>query len=198
MKFTEFSDFTKKYLNETVQVFIDGANLYEAMKEEIPGHTIDYHKLGLKLVGGRKIIRISYYISELNPEWDDGAKNQQRFLAALKHLPFFTVRTRPLRYSADKKEKWEKGIDILIATDMLIGAYLNGYDTVMLVSGDGDFAPVLDEIKKMGKRVENAFFLKHRADALVGSCDVFVSLNKEMLKDCLRKKAASTTGGGKV
>lgn len=198
MKFTEFSDFTKKYPNERVQVFIDGANLYEAMNDEIPGHTIDYHKLGLKLVGNRKIIRINYYISELNPEWDDGAKNQQRFLAAVKHLPFVTVRTRPLRYSANKQKKWEKGIDILIATDMLTGAYLNGYDTVMLVSGDGDFAPVLDEIKKMGKRVENAFFLQGRADALVGSCDVFVSLNKEMLKDCLRKKAAPTTGGGKV
>jgi uncharacterized LabA/DUF88 family protein len=198
MKFTEFSDFTKKYPNERVHVFIDGANLYEAMKEEIPDSTIDYHKLGLKLVGERKIIRINYYVSELNPEWDDGAGNQQRFLAALKHLPFFTVRTRPLRYSTDKKKKWEKGIDILIATDMLSGAYLNGYDTVMLVSGDGDFAPVLDEIKKMGKRVENAFFLHGRADALVASCDVFVSLNKEMLKDCLRKKAASTTGGGKV
>ena len=86
MKFTDFSDFTKKYPNERVQVFIDGANLYEAKNDEIPGHTIDYHKLGLKLVGNRKIIRINYYISELNPEWDDGAKNQQRFLAAIKHL----------------------------------------------------------------------------------------------------------------
>jgi len=166
------------------------------MNHAIPSHTIDYHKLGLKLVGNRKIIRINYYISELNPEWDDGARTQQRFLAALKHLSFLTVRTRPLRYSANKQKKWEKGIDILIATDMLIGAYLNGYDTVMLVSGDGDFAPVLDEIKKMGKRVENAFFPKDRADALVGSCDVFVSPNKEMLKDCLRKKAAPTAGGG--
>lgn len=198
MKFTEFSDFTKKYPNERVQVFIDGANLYEAMKQEISDHNIDYHKLGLKLVGGRKMIRINYYVSELNPEWDEGAGNQQKFLAALRHLPFFTVRTRPLRYSPDKQKKWEKGIDILIATDMLTGAYLNGYDTVMLVSGDGDFAPVLDEIKKMGRRVENAFFFKRRADALVGSCDVFVNLDKEMLKDCLRKKAAPTAGGGKV
>jgi len=67
----------------------------------------------------------------------------------------------------------------------------NRYASIRLATWSGRLA-------KMGKRVENAFFLQGRADVLVGSCDVFVSLNKEMLKDCLRKKAAPTTGGGKV
>jgi len=197
MNFSTFCDITKKYPNERVQVFIDGPNLYKAMSQEIPGCDLDYHKFGLKLVSQRKVIRINYYNSELNPEWDsEGAQKQQKFLAAIKRLHFLTVRTRPLRYSPDKKKRWEKGVDILIATDMLSQAYVNGYDSMMLVSGDGDFAPVLDEIKKMGKTVENAFFLRSRADALIESCDIFVELDRETLADCLRKKPPSLKEGG--
>jgi hypothetical protein len=49
----------------------------------------------------------------------------------------------------------------------------------------------------MGKRIENAFFPKSRANALIGSCDLFVELEHETIKDCIRKKPPSTNEGGK-
>lgn len=195
MNFSTFSDITKKYPNERVQVFIDSPNFYRAVYQEIPDCDLDYHRLSFKLVGQRKVIRINYYVSELDPEWDsDGAQKQQRFFATIRRLPFLTVKTRPLRYSPDKKERWEKGIDILIATDMLSQAYVNGYDSMILVSGDGDFAPVLDEIKKMGKNVEVAFLVKSISQALIESCDIFVELDHKTLEDCtMRKKKAASS-----
>jgi len=189
MKYTTFCDIIKQYPNEKVQVFIDGANLYKTMKDLMPDCYIDYYKLGFKLCGPRKIVRINCYLSELNPEWEsEKARKQQSFLSTIRKNPFITVRTRPLRYSPDKQNKWEKGVDILIATDMLIGAFRNCYDSLMLVSGDGDFAPVLNEIKEMGKRVENAFFAKSRSSGLISSCDIFIPLDNDFLSDCIRER----------
>jgi len=185
MKFTEFCDLTKKYPNERVQVFIDQSNLYKVVEKAYPGHQLDYKKLAMKLVGRRKLVRINIYVSTLNPEWDsEPSKAQERFISALIDVPFVTVKTRLLRYKpimkhgirVGMKRDREKGIDILLATDMLSQAYVGGYDSMILVSGDGDYAPVLEEIKKMGKRVENAFLEESRSNALRRVSDIFVDL----------------------
>lgn len=158
MRFSDFCDLAKKYPNETVQIFIDQSNLYKAIESNYKGYNVDYDKVALKFVAGRKLLRVNIYISTLNPEWEpQAAKTQQSFIFKLQNIPFITVKTRPLRYTADKKRDREKGIDILVATDMLSQAYVNGYDTMVLISGDGDYAPVLEEIKEMGKKVEMVF-----------------------------------------
>lgn len=207
MKFAEFCDFTKKYPNERVQVFIDQSNLYKAIQRVYPQYQLYYDKLAMKLVGGRKLQRVNIYISELKPEWDaKSSKAQQQFISALINQPFVTVKTRPLRYKPimkhDKlvcmKRDREKGIDILLATDMLSQAYVSGYDSMILVSGDGDYAPVLEEIKKMGKRVENAFLEESRSNALRRVSDIFIDLDKNVLGDCLEKKPVPQSETGKV
>jgi uncharacterized LabA/DUF88 family protein len=48
----------------------------------------------------------------------------------------------------------EKKVDIQIAIDMISFAYENAYDTAVLVSGDGDFVPVVKKIKGLDKKVE--------------------------------------------
>ncbi len=195
MKFTDFCDFAKKYPEEKVQVFIDHSNLYKAIKSQYPDHLLDYEKLALKLVAGRKLLRINMYLSTLRAEWEPRpARAQQGFIYALQGLPLVNVKTRPLRYTPDKKRLREKGIDILLATDMLSQAYVGGYDSLILISGDGDYAPVLEEIKKMGKRVENAFLKCDRSDALRSVCDIFVDLDKKVLADCLAKKKPAPQG----
>ena len=52
----------------------------------------------------------------------------------------------------------EKGIDIMLATDLLYFAWTNLYDVAILVSGDGDFAYALQTVKNLGKQVEVAYF----------------------------------------
>ena len=48
----------------------------------------------------------------------------------------------------------EKKIDIKIAIDIISLAYEDAYDTAVLVSGDGDFVPVIRKVKELGKIVE--------------------------------------------
>jgi uncharacterized LabA/DUF88 family protein len=195
MRFSEFSDLKKVYPSEKVQVFIDGANLYWVLENECGRHDLDFRKFGLKLAAGRKLVRVNYYISTLNPEKEpEKARGQQQFLRAMEATPYITVKTRPLHYfeAAPQSRKGEKGIDILIASDMLSQAYNNGYDTAILVSGDGDFTPLLDEVKKLGKEVENAFPRSGRSEALINSSDVYIELDQNFFGDCFIQKTGST------
>jgi uncharacterized LabA/DUF88 family protein len=41
---------------------------------------------------------------------------------------------------------------------MLRQAFLDNYDLAVLVTGDGDYLPVVEEVKRLGKRVTLAFF----------------------------------------
>jgi uncharacterized protein (TIGR00288 family) len=52
----------------------------------------------------------------------------------------------------------EKGIDIMLATDLLYFGWNDFYDVAVLVSGDADFAYALQAVKNMGKHVEVAYF----------------------------------------
>ncbi len=53
----------------------------------------------------------------------------------------------------DKIQEKEKGIDVMLAIDMVEKAIKNNYDSVVLISGDADFNPALDLIKENGKAV---------------------------------------------
>jgi|SRR3989344_3612480 len=49
----------------------------------------------------------------------------------------------------------EKGIDVKIATDLLVGAIDNKYDTAILVSSDTDLIPAIDLIRRrFNKKIE--------------------------------------------
>ncbi|MDO8560067.1 MAG: NYN domain-containing protein [bacterium] len=49
----------------------------------------------------------------------------------------------------------EKGIDVKLATDLIVGAVDNQYDTAIVVSSDGDLVPAIDWVRHRGhKKVE--------------------------------------------
>ena len=73
-----------------------------------------------------------------------------------------TVKTTPLRYRrADRPgvKAWraeEKGIDVMLAVDVVRGAYLDEFDVAVVASADTDLLPALEEALRAGKRVETA------------------------------------------
>ena len=72
------------------------------------------------------------------------------------------VKTTPLRYRREISSGatvWraeEKGIDVLLAVDLVRGAYLDEYDTAVVASADTDLLPALRETLRAGKRVETS------------------------------------------
>ena len=145
---------------ERLCIFIDGGNVFHAAKT-LKIH-IDLAKLVTILTADRKLIQTNYYGATLN------TPDQHRFFDKLRHLGF-NVKTLPLRQY--QGTPFEKGIDVMLVTDMLTQAHTNTYDTALLVSGDKDFTYTLQHLKTLGKTVEVAAFthvlaieLKHTAD----------------------------------
>ena len=170
-------------MNKTA-IFIDGANLYGGMKKHDPYMQIDFIKLSKELTGNRQIIRVYYYtappILQQNPT--DDQKNEYsktlHFIESLKLLPYFKVKIGSRSQFTYK----EKGVDVYLATDMLSLAYKNGYDVAVLVSGDADYVPVVEEVQGMGKIVEVACFSSSKSVHLRQVCDKFINLDNIALK----------------
>jgi hypothetical protein len=53
-------------------------------------------------------------------------------------------------------EAREKGIDVLIALSMVVGAMRDEYDVAVLFSADTDLLPALEKVIELGKRCEVA------------------------------------------
>ena len=52
-----------------------------------------------------------------------------------------------------KRKARQKGVDTLIAVDMLVGAFSGLFDVAVLVAGDADFIPVVEEVRRRGAMV---------------------------------------------
>jgi uncharacterized protein (TIGR00288 family) len=59
---------------------------------------------------------------------------------------------------ARAKYRGSKGVDIALTKEMLSHAFRGNYDAVALVAGDGDFVPLVEEVKRLGKVVHVWFF----------------------------------------
>ena len=82
-------------------------------------------------------------------------------------------------HKPDKNVK-SKGVDITLSTDMLSHASHGNYDTAMLVAGDGDYVPLVDEVKRIGRRVVIAFFSRGMSPELRRHSDLFFNLDDHL------------------
>jgi uncharacterized LabA/DUF88 family protein len=46
-----------------------------------------------------------------------------------------------------------KGVDIALTTELLGHAHLGNFDIAVLAAGDGDYVPLIEAVKRLGKRV---------------------------------------------
>jgi uncharacterized LabA/DUF88 family protein len=117
-------------------VFADVQNLYYTTRDRF-GRSLDYRQLWQELSAEFDVVRAVAYATDRS---DDG---QRRFQSALRHIGF-DVRLKPYVTRADGSAKgdWDVGITIDI---MDIAPTV---DTVILLSGDGDFALLLDAIRE--------------------------------------------------
>jgi uncharacterized LabA/DUF88 family protein len=171
---------------ERVSIYIDGANFYYGIKSIDLKYTdfrFDFEKYIKKIVKNRKLIDIYYYNASLkqqkNPEI---FKKQQKFFERLRKIPNFKVILckRQRRVNDDGEESFNiKGDDIHLAIDMLKDAYENKYDSAILISGDGDFAPLVEYVKAKGKKVENYHFEKCISFDLIKECNSTFVIDKK-------------------
>jgi len=75
-----------------------------------------------------------------------------------------------------RKKARQKGVDVQIAVDMLVGAFAGIFDIAILVAGDADFVPVVEEVKRRGVMVAIAASSSSLSDDLRRAADRFIDI----------------------
>ena len=171
---------------ERVMVYIDGSNLYRSLQNSFGRTNLDYSKFSEKLAGNRRLVRIYHYGVRIDQtKQPDQYKAQQSFFDALGKLRRFELRFGRLVYdNLSNLPLYEKGVDIKLATDMLLHASRNNYDVAILVSGDTDFVDMVQAVKDLGKNVEVALFNPSGSRSIREVADVIIEVDSTLLEDC--------------
>ena len=184
-----------------VAIFIDGSNLYHSLEENCNRFDLDFAAFTNKLIKDRVLFRTYYYNVLRDPDRNAQAyQDQQKFLRSLYTTPYLDVRLGTAKMRGDVAV--EKGIDIMLATDLLRFAWDNLYDVAILVSGDGDFCYAVQATKDLGKHVEVAAFQSNLSWDLAQVADERLFFTPEYFDDLWagRGKGArndATTEGGR-
>jgi len=145
---------------ETVVFFLDFANINRAAREK--RYRLDYQDL-LNYVGeGRFLIDARCYVP-INP------RNEHRLDGAIQELwrAGYIVMTKIGTIAGGT---YKCNFDVEIAMDVLKVVYQVKPDIIVLASGDADFVPLIQEVRKSGVRVEIAAFEESAgADVLLKS-----------------------------
>jgi len=150
---------------ERVAVYIDGSNFYGYLKDKeinFPkGSKFDFKEFVDFLVGDkRELISKRYYTGVFrNLDGSNKSKNlvsgQQKFFTNIQKDGFIIKRGRIMPLGNLYKEK---GTDVKISVDLIVGAVDNLYDTAILVSSDTDLIPAIRYIKYKKKKIEYVGF----------------------------------------
>lgn len=174
-----------------VMAFIDGENLafnFQTMlkstslvKNKDVIHREDvfvWHPFTI-LLHKHEILRASYYTFCV------GDENKVSLIRSeIKSLKFeidnysqLPNNITPVVFKKDKQERKTKGVDIKLTVDILTNVFNNNLDTVLLVTGDGDFLPIIQEAQRNGKQVFLAAFKTGLNEKLLNYVDMFIDLD---------------------
>lgn len=173
---------------QRIAVFIDGSNLYFKLKAmEIKNISrFNYRGLIMWLARKRRIVSTVYYIGAVRAKNHD-AKGKKLREAQVKLFNFlrsknqkFLICTGYLMQNGNVYH--EKGIDVHLAVDLLIGAYENTYDVAIVISSDTDLIPAIEKVQQLGKGVEYIGFSNQPSFAMQRHATLSRLLIKEDLE----------------
>jgi uncharacterized LabA/DUF88 family protein len=148
---------------ERIAVFIDNSNLFQGFKKY--NIKANYEKLKNLITRGRDLAGIYLYEGIIYPI----SPSKKKWYKDLNLNSGYIVKASFNKRTSNKA--MEKKIDVKLAIDMVSLAYENMYDTAVLVSGDGDFVPVVKKLKKLHKKVELCAFRYSLANTLKEELD---------------------------
>lgn len=166
--------------------FVDGAYLRKAAGTQGREEFLDPRAVVLEAASnefpyGWRLERTLYYDALSDPS-PDGAQTEsdahlQKYFDAIEALPDTECRFGYVRGRPDGKHRRQKAVDILLTVDLLTRAHARLFKAVILVAGDGDFAPLVHETKRHGVTVVLAGFEGSVSDLLRTEADRFKLLN---------------------
>lgn len=159
-----------KHKEQRVGVFIDTQNLYHSARNLYQAR-VNFGAVLKDAVAGRKLVRAVAYVITTE------AGDEKNFFEALSKLGIET-KTKDLQIFAGgaKKADWDVGlaVDAIKMSPRL--------DSVVIISGDGDFVPLVEYLQTIGVQVEVVSFGKSTSLRLKEAVDDFVDLSENPRK----------------
>ncbi len=168
-----------KHKDQRVGVFVDIQNMYYSARF-LYGRHVNFGKILEESVADRKLIRaIAYVIRTQTPEENTffEALSKQGFEVKMKELQVFS--------SGQKKGDWDVGL----AVDAI--RLSSKLDVIVLVSGDGDYLPLVEYLQNHGHLVEVVAFGESCSMRLKEAVDHFTDLSQDSSKYLLAQKGAA-------
>ena len=166
-----------RHINQRIGVFVDVQNMYYSAKH-LYNCKVNFNTVLKQIIAGRKLIRAVAYVIKAD------VKDENTFYDALAEMGF-EVKSKDLQvfYGGAKKGDW----DIGIAMDAIELA--SKLDAIIIVSGDGDFVPLVQHLKHaLGCFVEVMAFGKSSSQKLVEEADNFIDLDQSPKKFLIPSK----------
>jgi uncharacterized LabA/DUF88 family protein len=171
-------------------ILIDGSNFYFKLKDLHLHNLLNFNfgEFAKFLTRSGTLMKSTYYVGRIR---QDGTSHADKMLANQQKL-FASLNRHDFQYELGYLLKsdgvyHEKGVDVHLAVDMLIAAYENKADRIILVSSDTDLEPAIEKAKKKGKIVEYIGFSHKASIAMVRFCSESRLLTKEDLKLFIKK-----------
>lgn len=154
-----------KHKEQRVGVFIDTQNLYHSARN-LYNARVNFGAVLKEIVAGRKLVRAVAYVITTE------AGDEKNFFEALEKLGIET-KTKDLQIFAGgaKKADWDVGlaVDAIKMSPRL--------DSAVIVSGDGDYLPLVEYLQTVGVQVEVVSFGKSTSAKLKEAADDFIDLS---------------------
>jgi len=168
-------------------VFIDNSNIFRGSRNE--GIKIDYQKLvdfladtGIKRLERYDLTRAIMYCAVDRSQPESRVNAQEGLYSVFNSFIKFDVKTFDLKVICDDagnaKDKYEKGVDVALVTDLLLLASRNAFDVAIICAGDADFLRAVQGVMEMGKEIYVASFDSCCANQLTRSSLGYISLTQ--------------------
>lgn len=155
---------------QRIAVFIDAQNLYHSSRK-LFNRRVNFAAVLNEAANDRDVVRALAYLVTTE-EGDESA-----FLEAL-HKAGIETRLKDLQIFSNgaKKADWDVGL----AVDAI--ALADKVDCIVLVTGDGDFIPLVEYLRMHGIKVELVSFAASTSNKLIESVDSFIDLAEDPKK----------------
>ncbi len=148
----------------TCAVFIDGGYLEKVLTCGFSRTKISMEKLAIEMAGPDELLRAYYYHCLPYQSHPPTKKERERYSArhkfytALSFLPRFEVRLGRLAFRGTDRDGnpifEQKRIDCMVGVDMASLAAKGKITSLALFSGDSDFVPAIEAVKREGVLVK--------------------------------------------
>lgn len=177
-----------------VMIFIDGGYLRKGLKGMFGHGNIDFTKLANFLVGlvfrghiQGELVRVFYYDACVDKaENSSEYEKQEQYFNEIRKCDFHEVKLGRLIKTSEGSYR-QKGVDVLLAIDMITKAYQGQYDIAILLGGDDDLVDVVKAVKDTGKQIYGVYFTESASKRLIDSFDVRRPLTVQNLDSCVLK-----------